>query len=195
MNPLKPTTAQERENKDPDEQVKPVPFILLMIITGLFTFGVVYISSNDLTNNPNLGDHRLAEDMAPPAKNLVVNGAELFTANCATCHQATGIGVPGAFPPLAGSEWVNGKPEAVIQILLHGIKGSIAVKGETFNGEMPDFGAKFSNAEIAAVANHIRSSWGNKGTTIDESTVDKARALTKYQAKPWVGGAELERFK
>src|SRR6185437_12168291 len=51
------------------------------------------------------------------------NGAELFT-RCAACHQATGLGVPGAYPPLAGSEWLLNNPEVPIRIVLHGLQAT-----------------------------------------------------------------------
>ena len=57
-------------------------------------------------------------------------GQKLFIANCAQCHQASGLGVAGQFPPLVGSEWVIGPaPKRLPQILLHGIQGVIHVKG------------------------------------------------------------------
>ncbi|HEV2643364.1 MAG TPA: cytochrome c, partial [Candidatus Elarobacter sp.] len=63
------------------------------------------------------------------------NGAELFT-RCAACHQANGQGMPGAYPALAGSEWLNGNPEVPIRIVLHGLQGPITVKVASFNSAM-----------------------------------------------------------
>ncbi|GGP24192.1 hypothetical protein GCM10010971_00110 [Silvimonas amylolytica] len=186
---------QRRENPDPNEQVKPLPFAIMLVIAALFTFGVVYIAETPLNLPGTWGDQRVLADMAAPAKSATADGAALFAANCVACHQATGLGVPGAFPPLAGSEYLNGKPDVTVQILLHGIKGSITVKGNTFNGEMPNFGAKFSDAEIAAVATHVRSQWGNKGVAIDTAAVAKGRDLTKAQTTPWNGGQDLEKYR
>lgn len=188
------SVQQRRENPDPDEQVKPLPFMVMMLIAGLFTFGVVYIAETPLSFPAAWGDQRVVADLAAPLKGAKADGAALFSANCVACHQATGLGVPGAFPPLADSEYVNGKPDVVVQILLHGIKGSITVKGNPYNGEMPQFGSKLSDAEIAAVATHIRSQWGNKAAAIDLAAVTKGREVSKAQTAPW-NSKDLEQFR
>lgn len=110
-----------------------------------------------------------AEDLAALAK----DGAALYAARCAGCHQPTGDGLPGLFPPLAGAEQVNGPDEALVDILLKGLNGPITVKGGQYNGQMPAF-ADLSDKEIASVLNHLRSSWGNNGKLISPAQV-KAR--------------------
>jgi mono/diheme cytochrome c family protein len=112
------------------------------------------------------------------------NGAELFT-RCAACHQATGLGVPGAYPPLAGSEWLLNNPEVPIRIVLHGIQGSITVKGTGFNNAMTPFADQLSDAEIAAIITYERSSWGNSASKITAEQVASVRAATKSQTAPW----------
>jgi cbb3-type cytochrome c oxidase subunit III len=194
MNPFKRTAAQQRENADPDEQVKPVPFVLLILIAGLFTWGVVYLATSQMSTKQDWGDQRTLADVAAPPKPAKADGAALFSANCVACHQAAGTGVPGVFPPLAGSEWVNGKPDAVIQILLHGIDGDITVKGGNYHGQMPNFGGKFSDEEIAAVLSYVRSQWGNQSPAIDGAAVKQGREATKAHDKSWSGGKELAQF-
>jgi mono/diheme cytochrome c family protein len=114
----------------------------------------------------------------------VVNGAEVFT-KCAVCHQATGLGLPGAYPPLAGSEWLLNNPEVPIRIVLHGLQGAITVKGGAFNNAMTPFGEQLSDAEIAAVLSYERSSWGNSASKITAEQVASVRAATKSQTAPW----------
>lgn len=109
------------------------------------------------------------EDLAALAK----EGAAIYAARCAGCHQPTGAGMPPLFPPLAGAEQVNGADEELVDILLKGLNGPITVKGAQYNGQMPAF-ADLSDKEIAAVANHLRSSWGNNGKLISPAQV-KAR--------------------
>ena len=89
-------------------------------------------------------------------------GAQIFTQNCASCHQANGQGVAGAFPPLAGSDWVNGDKKRLGHVLLYGLNGSVQVAGKSYNGNMPAWKGTLSNDDIAAVLTYIRSSWGNK---------------------------------
>jgi len=69
---------------------------------------------------------------------------------CAACHQATGQGIPGVFPPLAGSEWVLGPVENLIKIQLRGLQGEITVKGVKYNSVMPP-NAAMSDDQIAEV--------------------------------------------
>jgi mono/diheme cytochrome c family protein len=112
------------------------------------------------------------------------NGAELFT-RCAACHQATGLGVPGAYPPLMGSEWLLNNPEVPIRIVLHGLQGPITVKNTNFNNAMTPFGDQLSDAEIAAIISYERSSWGNAASKITAEQVASVRAATKTQTTPW----------
>jgi mono/diheme cytochrome c family protein len=112
------------------------------------------------------------------------NGAELFT-RCAACHQATGLGVPGAYPPLAGSEWLLNNPEVPIRIVLHGLQGPITVKNTNFNNAMTPFGDQLSDAEIAAIITYERSSWGNAASKITAEQVASVRAATKTQTTAW----------
>ncbi len=186
--------AQTRENPDPEEQIRPVPWVLLIGIAILFTWAVVYIATTDLTGPANWGDQRTLADLGKPAGQKV-DGAALFTANCAACHQASGTGVPGVFPPLAGSEWVNGEPKVIAQILLHGINGPLTVKGATYHGQMPNFGGKFKDEEIAAVLTHVRSQWGNQSPAVDTDTVKNARETSKDRTQPWNGDQELNALK
>jgi mono/diheme cytochrome c family protein len=76
----------------------------------------------------------------------VAKGEQLFLANCAACHQATGLGVPGAFPPLAKSAWVAGSEERIIKAILAGLAGEIEVNGVKYNGNMPNIGAGLKDA-------------------------------------------------
>jgi mono/diheme cytochrome c family protein len=121
---------------------------------------------------------------AAGAAGATANGAELFT-RCAACHQASGMGVPGAYPPLAGSEWLVNNPEVPIRIVLHGLQGPITVKGTSFNSAMTPFADQLNDAEIAAIITYERSSWGNSASKITAEQVASVRAATKAQTAPW----------
>ncbi|MEW6612614.1 MAG: c-type cytochrome [Pseudomonadota bacterium] len=120
---------------------------------------------------------------APAAK--TVSGAAVFTSHCATCHQANGMGVPGTFPPLAGSDIVQGDPETVVRIILDGLQGPVTVKGGSYNGHMPAWKNQLSDAEIAAVATHIRSMGGNRAGPVDPQLVAKIRQADSARTQPW----------
>lgn len=104
------------------------------------------------------------------------SGASVYSTNCITCHQATGQGSPGMYPPLAENPVVTGDPARVIHIVKYGLTGPIKVKGNAFNGQMPAWGSQLSNAQIAAAVTYVRSSWGNKASRV---TTAQVAAVTK----------------
>lgn len=102
-------------------------------------------------------------------------GAQVYSANCASCHGESGAGVPGAFPALAGDPVVTGKDaDAHIKIVLKGLSGK-AIAGKKFAAQMPAFGSQLSDAQIAAVIDHERTSWGNNAPTVTPGQVAKDR--------------------
>ncbi|GAA5511673.1 cytochrome c-552 [Deinococcus carri] len=107
----------------------------------------------------------LAFLLAGAAAAAAPDGKALYTSNCAGCHQATGQGVPGAFPPLAGHVGAllaaPGGRAYLEHVVLYGLQGKISVKGQTYNGVMPAFG-RLKDAELAALLNYVSTSWGNR---------------------------------
>ena len=125
-------------------------------------------------------------------KDPVALGKKLFVdRGCVACHQFTGMGLPGQFPPLARSEWVQGAPERPIRILLNGLQGPTQIHGQTYNNAMPAFGAALGDNEIAALLTYIRQEWGNRAAPVDSAEVAAVRAATKARTIPWTS-AELE---
>lgn len=120
------------------------------------------------------------------------DGAKIYAATCQACHQATGLGLANQFPPLAGSEWVTGREDRLILIILHGITGEIEVEGEMFNGLMPTWGPQFGDDDVAAVATYVRSAWGNKAAPVSTATVARVRAAHAARKAPWTV-VELQR--
>jgi cytochrome c oxidase cbb3-type subunit 2 len=103
-------------------------------------------------------------------------GQTLFTATCASCHQATGEGLPGAFPPLKGNPAVNdADPTQHIHVILHGLQGA-NVGGVVYASPMPPFGTTLSDADVANITNYERSSWGNHGASVTAAQVAAERA-------------------
>jgi mono/diheme cytochrome c family protein len=189
-----------RENADPHEASNAIPMGIYVLVACLVVFGAYYILTQPQPLAPELGDQRTVADLVPKAgavtgKAATVDGAPIYAARCAACHQPTGAGLPGVFPPLAGSEWVTGKDEVLAKILLHGVSGDLTVKGATFKGAMPAFKDQLKDEEIAAVATHMRSQWGNKASAVATDVVAKARAETASRSTPWNGDAELAALK
>ena len=95
---------------------------------------------------------------------LTPRGEKVYGANCVACHQATGKGLPPAFPPLAGAKLVTGPKQGHIDMVLNGKPGTA----------MAPFGKQLSDTEIAAVISYERNSWGNKSGIVQPAEV-KAR--------------------
>lgn len=125
---------------------------------------------------------------APGEAQEHVSGGAVFNAHCAACHQADGKGLPGVFPPLAASEYLNGDPARAVRIVLHGLTGPVTVAGATFNGAMPAWAGQLSDAEIAAVLTYERSSFGNSASPVSETLVASERAATAGRTQPWTVG-------
>lgn len=90
-----------------------------------------------------------------------VDGAALYTQHCMACHQATGAGIPGAFPPVAGhiGELVAADRAYPAKLVLFGMMGAIEVKGVTYAGVMPGLAAALSDADVAGLLNHTLTAW------------------------------------
>jgi mono/diheme cytochrome c family protein len=97
---------------------------------------------------------------AEPAATAKVDGATLFKEQCSACHQPNGQGVAGNFPPLAGNPDLFLSRDFPAMVALFGMEGTISTEGQTITSAMPPFG-HLSDAEIAAVLQHVRGSWGN----------------------------------
>lgn len=143
---------------------------------------------------------KFVEDMQPKSDTdeLFARGKRVYEqiANCQACHQATGLGVPGQFPPLSGSEWVLAAgPNRIIRVVLHGLNGPIQVKGNEFNNAMTPFGGVLTDdRDIAAVLTYIRQNkaWGNSASGITVEQVKAIREATKARTEPWTSAELLQ---
>jgi mono/diheme cytochrome c family protein len=185
--------AQERENAEPEERMRPMPLTAAAVVVVMVLFGVLYLFLSDPVGTAQLGDRRTLADLsgpAPAAPGAALDGKALFAAQCAACHQATGKGLPGVFPPLDGSEWVQGDARVLANILLHGVEGPIEVAGNSYQGAMPSF-AQLGDAELAAIASYVRGSWSNQAAPTDAALFAKERQA-HARDKPFEGGAALK---
>lgn len=102
-------------------------------------------------------------------------GKMVYNMFCRSCHQADGTGSPGMYPPLDGTETVNGDKEHLIRIILEGQSGPIVVKGEHYNNEMPKMDY-LTDKQIADVLTWVRSNFGNEAGPVSESEVAALRS-------------------
>lgn len=99
---------------------------------------------------------------APSAAAVPVDGAAVYAANCAACHQATGAGIPAAFPPVAdhvGALYAADRTY-LVDVLLYGLQGPVTVDGQAYNGLMPAW-PQLDDEQIAAVLDHVMTAWGD----------------------------------
>lgn len=189
---------QQRENPEPQEGSNPMPWFVIVLTALLMAFGVLYIARSAIVDAPALGDGRSTAELQgalPAAAGTMVDGSAVYASRCVACHQAGGAGLPGVFPPLAGSEWVAGKEATLIALVLHGASGPLTVKGGVYNGAMPAFGAHLQDAELAAVLTHIRSQWGNAAAPVTADAVAAVRKATAARSEPFKGDVELTPLK
>jgi mono/diheme cytochrome c family protein len=109
------------------------------------------------------------------SKKSAASGADVYSNNCSSCHQAGGKGVAGNFPPLAGNPVVTGDANKVVHIVKFGLNGKLAVAGKSYNGMMPAWSGSLSSDQIAAVLTYVRSSWGNHASAITAAQVNAVK--------------------
>jgi cytochrome c oxidase subunit 2 len=90
------------------------------------------------------------------------DGESLFNKTCSACHQKTGMGIPGIFPALKGSEMALGPVAVHILQVLNG------------KGGMPSW-KSMSDDDLAAIITYERNAWGNN--TGDTVTAGDVKAL------------------
>jgi mono/diheme cytochrome c family protein len=113
---------------------------------------------------------------APPANGMVADGAQVYADHCARCHGANGEGVGNNFPNLAGNQAIwDGPSNDIISMVLGGF-------GPWHNDQsaMPGFRQTLTDGQIAAVANYLRTSWGNHG--VADATAAKVADLRSMTA-------------
>jgi len=102
-------------------------------------------------------------------------GKAVYTKYCLVCHQASGSGVPGMFPPLSKGSWVGKDPKELVLIITKGLSGKVEVNGEIYKSAMPPQ-AQLTDKEIADVLSYIRSDFGNSFKPVDVELVKKVRS-------------------
>ncbi len=118
-----------------------------------------------------------AETAVATTDELMAKGKGIYDANCAACHQPDGSGLTGAFPPLAGSDWLKGDRKKVLGAAMFGLSGPITVNGVEYNSVMPSLG-HLRDDELAAAHTYVFASWGNDGAAVSVEEVAALRPGT-----------------
>lgn len=183
--------AIQREKREPRVGLEPLSMWLIGAYGLAIFFGGAYLGRF----SGNFAGDGLDYSLTPVAKTTTGGapggaattelsagdrGKKIFSANCATCHQATGLGVAGQYPPLAGSEYVLGGTQRLGMILLKGLEGPVTVKGAQYGSAvMQPWEKTLTDAKIADVLTYIRQEWGNTGGPVG---ADGIAALRKELA-------------
>ena len=101
-------------------------------------------------------------------------GKQVYMGLCFACHQPDGKGLPGAFPPLAGSDFMLADRERAIRVVLKGLTGPVTVNGKTINSAMPPQEAVLTDRQVADVLTYVYNTWGNTG---DAFTTDQVKTI------------------
>ena len=182
MKPAEIHPQQQRENPEPQEGSNPMPWFVMVLTALLMSFGVFYIARSALGNAPSLGDGRSTAELqgaAPAVAGAAVDGAAVFASRCVACHQASGAGLPGVFPPLAGSDYLKTKTkDEVIATVVNGLSGKVTVNSVEYTSVMPPW-SHFNDDDIANILTYVYGSWDNPGHVISAQDVARVRASTK----------------
>lgn len=104
---------------------------------------------------------------------LADKGKEVYSKTCIACHQATGLGIPGAFPPLAKSDYLNANVNRAIKQVIKGSSTPITVNGKKYTTAMP--AQALTDLQIADVLTYVYSSWGNNKSKVTAAMVKAQR--------------------
>jgi cytochrome c oxidase cbb3-type subunit 2 len=179
-----PWLFEMKSNPDSNDVIVPVPSDYApkngkVVATQKAKDLVAYLLS--LKQVPISGSETAAEQIpaAGVGQTEFTQGAAIYASLCSSCHQPNGAGLPGTFPPLKGDPVVTDKDATRhIGTVLFGLHGE-AIKGVNYAAPMPSFADKLSDAEIAAVVNNERTSWGNNAPMVTAQDVLKIRKLGK----------------
>jgi len=144
--------------------------------------GVFVISYQDSRGGNNAAINRTESPAKEISGNQPANtaakdhpGKAVYTKYCLVCHQASGSGVPGMFPPLGKGSWVGKDPKELVLIITKGLSGKVEVNGEVYKSAMPPQ-TQLTDKEIADVLSYIRSDFGNSFKPVDVELVKKVRS-------------------
>ena len=166
-----------------------LPLGLLGLMCTAVFFGSIYLAHYSLRFDPLVYNEHASREKPGAVKIVPLTrvqlGKKVFDLTCVTCHQASGLGQAGLYPPLVDSEWVLGSEERIIRIVLHGLNGPIKVKGTEFNNVMAPLGETLKDEQIANVLSYVRGTWGNAAPEVQPETVAKIRAETAGRKAFW----------
>ena len=191
--------AIQREKLEPRVGLEPLSLWLIAVYGLAIFFGGAYLGrysgnfSGDgldpLGGAPRAGKSGAGSAGATQAAELspAERGKKIFGANCAVCHQPSGVGAQGqGYPPLAGSEIVNGGARRPAMIVLKGLVGPVTVKGVQYGSAvMQPWEKTLTDQKIADVLTYVRQEWGNTGGPVTVEGIAALRKELAGRAESW----------
>jgi len=170
------------------------PVWLFVLVAVLAFWGMGFLDNHGggfdpLVYQPYKSRKEVEDDQPHLGNDAFRKGQKVFETYCQVCHQSTGLGAPGQFPPLAGSEWVLAKePGRVIRIVLYGLQGPVKVKDQAFDSaSMIPWKTDLSDEQIADVLTYIRGNkqWGNDASPVSAEQVKAVRDKTASRSSQY----------
>ena len=123
------------------------------------------------------------------------DGKVLYETYCGACHAPDGNGINnGQFPPLAGSSWILGKADRMVQAVLHGLQGEIEVGDKSYNLVMPPQGTALTDEQLSKIVTYVRATFGNGGSAVSPADIAAQRVATKDRTEMWSGKDLLKAY-
>lgn len=179
-----------REKEEPTENFSPMPLFLVALFMGMAFWAGVYLVHYSGDFGPYHYDETLkpgtASASGPQEVDMMALGTRIYNQNCVACHQSNGQGLPGVYPTLVNSDWVQDNPERLIKVILAGLAGPVTVNGNEYNNAMTAFG-RLSDQQIAAVLTYIRTDpdYSNDSYPVEEDLVAEVRSEYGERNEPW----------
>ncbi len=143
--------------------------IPLCTLTALMSLSMSACGQSD----PALAVHK-AEASGVTLEQRISRGGNLYATHCGACHQLSGQGLKGAFPPLAASDYFAADSMVVVKAALNGLSGPITVNGVEYNSVMPAM-SYLKDDEVADIVTFVLNSWGNPGGEVNAAEVAAVR--------------------
>jgi len=191
--------AVQREHPEVMPGEVPMP-LWLMVLCGVAIFwagtsfsggfGASYFNADNYSVHPGeevgmAGGASGGAGAAVQGPTVIEQGKIYFTQNCVQCHQASGMGLPNVYPPLAMSEYINGGSRRLGMIVLKGLQGPVTVEGHQFNGAMPAWEKTLTDKKLAAILTYVRQDFGNTAGPITPEQIADARKEFAAQTASW----------
>ena len=164
------------------------------VVTAL-AGSLLIVACSQAAEQTGTADVHAAETAAGSLEELMVAGKGIYEANCGACHQPNGKGLPGAFPPLAESDYLLRDREDVLAVALSGLSGPITVNDQEYNSVMPSM-AHLKDEDLAAALTYVFNSWGNSLAAVSPAEVaalrDKLGKQDRASGEPHTGATESE---